>query len=456
MNLRRIARVAAPAVLAIGLLAPGNATATSAPSHVEGVLPDGATYVMDVPADWNHTVLLYSHGYVPQGVPNPAQNAPSDATRTTLLDQGYALIGSSYAAGGWILERALPDQLATLDVFTARFGHPRLTIAWGTSMGGMITTGLAERAGNRFAGTLAMCGLEQGGVANWNNTLDPVFAIRTLLAPEVTGPLVRIPDQATALATTGALTAAMDAAQTSPAGRARIALAAALHNLPAWSDPTLPEPAPGDVDTAESNQFQTLHLTVFVGQSWRQEAETHAGGNMSWNTGVDYGRILARSADRAEVETLYARAGLSLQTDLATLSRAPRVTADPSAVAYMIRNIAFTGRISKPMLTIHTTGDPLVPVQVEHAYADTLRDAGRDPLLRQAFVHRAGHCTFTTGEMLAALRTLEHRVDTGRWADTDPAALNHLATTIDPATTPAYINYHPAPYPRPFDLAGNH
>src|SRR5204863_499576 len=160
---------------------------------------------------------------------------------------------------------------------------------------------------------------------------------------------------------------------------------AALHNLPAWSDPTLPEPAPGDVDTAESNQFQTLHLTVFVGQSWRQEAETHAGGNMSWNTGVDYGRILARSADRAEVETLYARAGLSLQTDLATLSRAPRVTADPSAVAYMIRNIAFTGRISKPMLTIHTTGDPLVPVQVEHAYADTLRDAGRDPLLRQAF-----------------------------------------------------------------------
>ncbi|HEV8556278.1 MAG TPA: hypothetical protein VGR06_07775 [Actinophytocola sp.] len=453
----RLARILAPTALIAALLATGHspAAATAAPSHVEGVLPDGATYVMDVPADWNHTVLLYSHGYTPQGVPNPARNAPGDAERTALLAQGYAMIGSSYAGNGWILEQALPDQLATLDALTARFGPARRTIAWGTSLGGMITAGLAERAGSRFAGTLSMCGLLQGGVANWNNTLDPAFAVKTLLAPGLPGPLVRIPDQATALATTAELTAALDTAQATPQGRARIALAAALHNIPAWTDPTLPEPAPGDHDTAEANQFQTLHLTLFVGQSWRQEAETHAGGNMSWNTGVDYARLLARSANRAEVEALYARAGLSLHDDLATLARAPRVTADPPAVGYLIRNIAFTGRITKPMLTIHTTGDPLVPVQVEHAYADTVSAAGRTPLLRQAFVHRAGHCTFTTGEMLAALRTLERRIDTGRWSNTDPASLNRLAAVLDPAAPPAYLTYRPAPYPRPFDLAGN-
>jgi hypothetical protein len=125
-------------------------------------------------------------------------------------------------------------------------------------------------------------------------------------------------------------------------------------------------------------------------------------------------------------------------------------------VDYLIRNIVFTGRITKPMLTIHTTGDPLVPVQVGRAYADTVDDAGRASLLRQAYVHRAGHCTFTTGEMLAALRTLERRIDTGRWPDTGPDALNRLATTIDPTATPAYVTYRPAPYPRPFDLAGNH
>jgi pimeloyl-ACP methyl ester carboxylesterase len=454
----RIARILAPAILITTLVSGGHtpAVATTTPSHVEGSLPDGATYVMDVPAHWNRTVLLYSHGYTPQGTPNPARNAPGDAERTALLAQGYAMIGSSYAGNGWILERALPDQLATLDAFTARFGPAHRTIAWGTSLGGMITAGLAERAGARFAGTLSMCGLIQGGVANWNNTLDPAFAVKTLLTPASTAPLVRIPDQATALATTGTLAAALDTAQTTPAGRARIALAAALHNIPAWTDPTLPEPAPNDYDTAEFNQFQTLHLTVFVGQSWRQEAETHAGGNMSWNTGVDYARLLARSANRTEVEALYARAGLSLHDDLATLARAPRVTPDLPALAYLIRNIVFTGRISKPMLTIHTTADPLIPVQAEHAYADAVTAAGHKSLLRQAFVHRAGHCTFTTGEMLAALRTLERRIDTGHWAGTDPATLNHLATTLDPTTPPAYITYHPAPYPRPFDLAGNH
>jgi pimeloyl-ACP methyl ester carboxylesterase len=416
------------------------------------VLPDGSTYLMDVPAHWNGTVLLYSHGYTPDGVPNPAANAPSDAVRTALLDAGYAQIGSSYPETGWVVERALPAQLATLDLFRDRFGPPRRTIAWGTSMGGMITTGLAERYGRRFAGTLAMCGLEQGAVANFNNTLDPLFALRTLLTPGATTPLVALPDQPTAFAAIGQLTAAMDAAQATPQGRARIALAAALHNLPAWSDPSKPEPAPDDFDTAEANQFGVLHLTIYVGLSWRQEAEEHAGGNMSWNTHVDYGRLLARSSVRTEVEALYARAGLSLRDDLAALAAAPRISADPAAVGYMARNISFSGRLIRPMLTIHTTGDQLVPVQVEHAYADAVDDAHRSALLRQAYVHRAGHCAFTTGEMLAALRSLERRIASGRWPDTGPDALNRLASALDPTVTPAYVTYRPAPYPRPFNL----
>ena len=230
-------------------------------------------------------MLLYSHGYAPDGAPNPAQNAPSAAVRSALLDAGYAQIGSSYPETGWVLERALPGPAGHPGRCSGRgSAPPRRTIAWGTSLGGMITTGLAERHGHRFAGTLAMCGLEQGGVANWNNTLDPLFAIRTLLTPGADTPLVRLPDQAAAFASIGQLTAALDAAQATPEGRARIALAAALHNIPAWTDAAQPEPAPGDHDTAQLNQFGVLHLTIYVGLSWRQEAEEHAGGNMSWNT----------------------------------------------------------------------------------------------------------------------------------------------------------------------------
>jgi len=199
------------------------------------------------------------------------------------------------------------------------------------------------------------------------------------------------------------------------------------------------------------NQFGVLHLTIYVGLSWRQEAEEHAGGNMAWNVGVDYGRLLARSSVRDEVVALYRRAGLSLKADLAALAAAPRISADPAAVGYMARHISFSGRLTRPMLTIHTTGDPLVPVQVEHAYRDAV---GSSALLRQAFVHRAGHCTFTTGEMLAALRALEGRISTGRWPDTSANALNRAASDLDPSATPAYIGYRPAPYPRPFNLGG--
>ena len=142
-------------VILLAALIPPPAVASTAPSHVEGVLPDGSAYVIDVPARWNGTVLLYSHGYVPDVGTNPARNAPSDAVRSALLDGGYAQIGSSYPETGWAVQRAIPAQLSTLEVFRDRFGAPRRTIAWGTSMGGMITTGLAERYGHRFAGTLA-------------------------------------------------------------------------------------------------------------------------------------------------------------------------------------------------------------------------------------------------------------------------------------------------------------
>ena len=36
-----------------------------------GAFADGATFLIEVPANWNGTLLLYSHGYVPPGSTNP-------------------------------------------------------------------------------------------------------------------------------------------------------------------------------------------------------------------------------------------------------------------------------------------------------------------------------------------------------------------------------------------------
>lgn len=207
--------------------------------------------------------------------PNPARNAPDDTTKSLLLKQGYALIGSSYATTGWAVTETVPDQLATLDTFTARFGRAGRTLAWGTSYGGLVTTALAERHASRLAGSLSMCGLVQGGVANWNSTLDPVFALRTLLAPGSGIPLTRLPNQTAATEASDAMTAVLAGAQRTADGRARIALAAALHNIPGWNDPSQPRPAPTDRDAQQTGQYQAvLGLVRFPAFVWRQEAES--------------------------------------------------------------------------------------------------------------------------------------------------------------------------------------
>ncbi|MGW1608395.1 alpha/beta hydrolase family protein [Streptomyces sp. NPDC002285] len=452
---RRRTRIAGAAalLLAVGALPATTAVAASDTTHVDGRLPSGATYMMDVPAHWNGTVLLFSHGYA-TGPANPAQDAPDDATKALLLRNGYALAGSSYATTGWAVTDAVPDQLATLTAFTDRFGTASRTIAWGRSYGGLVTTAIAERHPERIDGSISLCGLVHGGVANWNNTLDPVFAITTLLAPGTDVPLVNIADQAAADDAAHALTSVVDSAQTTAVGRARIALAAALHNIPVWNQPTQPRPAATDWAAQQANQYEAVKgLLQIAAFNRRQEAEARAGGNMSWNTGVDYAKLLGRSSVRKEVTELYRKAGLSLRADLATLNRAPRIDADPNAVAWMSGTSSFTGKLAKPQLSVHTIGDALVPVQTENALKRAVTAAGSASRLRQAYTDNAGHCTFSPAEQLAALHTLEDRLTAGSWVGTDPDSLNSRATAADPTTPTRYVPYRPAPYPRPYDLA---
>jgi pimeloyl-ACP methyl ester carboxylesterase len=428
-----------------------------------GSLPDGATYLIEVPANWNGTLFLYSHGYVTPGAANPAADVGDPVTRAFMLGSGYALAGSSYATTGWAIQQAIPDQIAVLDIFRKSVGHPKRTIAWGHSLGGMITAGLIQRYPRDFDAALPMCGVVSGGVATWNTALDAAFAFKVLLAPGSGLQVVNISgDPITNLDISEEFLAA---AQGTAQGRARIALAAALGNLPGWFTPTSPEPAPTDYVSQEMNQFlwdqQVDFPFVFA---FRAELEARAGGNGSWNTGVDFRQQLATSIDLAEVVALYEAAGLDLNTDLETLNRSARISADPPAFEYLKDNITFDGQINFPVLTLHTTGDGLVVVQNESAYRHVVDEEGNGELLRRDFIDRAGHCAFTPAETIAAVEKLVDRLNTGRWHEPTAAELNASAATLGPAfnifatsagvvaTPPAFIDFVPSPYLRPFDL----
>jgi hypothetical protein len=431
---------------------------------LNGTLGDGATYEIQVPANWNCTLFLYSHGYVSPGSENPARDMGDPVTGAWLLSHGYALAGSSYATTGWAIQQALPDQVNTLNVFDEQVGTPAQTIAWGHSLGGIITAGLIQDFPGRFSAALPMCGVLAGGVATWNAGLDGMFAFQQLIDPSVQ--IVNITAPAANL---GQAEQAAAAAQQTAAGRARLALSAALGDAPGWFTPLSPEPAADDFAAQENNQFLWETQVDFgFGFALRAELEARAGGNPSWNTGVDYYRQLARSADRREVVALYAAAGLSLRGDLARLEKAPRVSADPSAVGYLAQNISFSGHISVPVLTMHTTGDGLVVPENEQAYASVVRRAGDSRLLRQVFVSRAGHCSFTPAETITAVQTLLRRLATGRWDEEalEPGSLNAAAAGLGAAdnifpsgsqitaTPPAFVAFRPDRYLRPFGLPG--
>jgi len=335
----------------------------------------GAAYKISVPSNWNGTLVLYSHGYVFPGQPNPARDAGDPVTEGALLQQGYALAGSSYSSTGWALQQAFQDQIALLDFFDTNCGTPTRTIAWGHSLGGIITEGLVQLFPNRFAGALPMCAVGAGGIGTWNLALDGSFAFNVLLAGN-TLPIVHIPaNPAPAFQLAEKILAQ---AQSTAQGRARIALTAALSDIPGWFNPTSPEPASKDFTAQEQNQdlweSQVDFPFAFFG---RAELEARAGGNASWNTGVNYREQLALSADHQEVVALYKQAGLSLNQDLDALATTPPIKADPGAAQYLNKYISFNGDLGGvPVLTMHTTGDGLVVNENEQAYASVVDSQG--------------------------------------------------------------------------------
>ncbi|MBB5955043.1 pimeloyl-ACP methyl ester carboxylesterase [Saccharothrix tamanrassetensis] len=433
----------------LGLAVPASASVR----RYEGEI-GGAAYRVMVPSDWNGTLVLWSHGAY--GAP-PSRIALTDqpATEDYLLARGFALAGSQFRTTvGWSLEDGLRDQIALLDWFRRTVGTPRRTISAGESVGGATATVLAERNPRRFDGVLTLCGAVGGGASYWNSGLDVMFAVKTLLGVDIE--LVEVADPE---ANQAKAFQAIEAAGDDPVGRARIALAGALGDLPGWFDPTAPRPT-GLVDQLHWTRVWAQHFRTGAVGVGRADLERWAGGNPSWNIGVDYRRVLERSSEKSLVRQAYAAAGLDLDADLARLAGAPRVTADPSAVAYLARTSLPIGVNPWPVVTVHNVADGLLPISNQTAYRDRVH---RESDLRQYPVDRAGHCRFTASEEITAFGTLFDRLADGAWPATDPATLNTAASAFGPdkqvvrnpltgedaVVRPAFSDHRPGPYPRP-------
>lgn len=440
----RLTTAAAATAVVGGMMSAGVAHADPAPQSLGGRLPDGATWVADVPASWNGTLILYSHGYGPL----TAQDAPNAATRQDLLDAGYALVGSSYSGPSWwALKSAVADQFDSMRAAETEAGiTPHRTIAWGTSMGGLVSALESQDPRGRIDGTLTTCGLVAGALNLNDYQLAGEYALAHLLAPAQSIKLVDYASGEEAAGAAQQLSSVVGQSQATPQGRARIALGAALLNEPGWFSGAT-APAPRDYAGQESQQEQELTaFTLAFTMTGRQQIEMVAGGNSSATAGVDFRAVLASSSQADEVRSLYRAAGLNLDADLGRLTRDATIHADPKAVLTLARTSMVTGHLGVPELDIHTTNDQLVPVEQENWYGRQVALAGSAQRLRQAYVDTTGHCAFQPNETIAALHAVEHRISTGRWDDvTSPSSLNAAASGLELAdsTAPRYERFRP-------------
>lgn len=94
--------------------------------------------------------------------------------------------------------------------------------------------------------------------------------------------------------------------------------------------------------------------------------------------------------------------------DLLLNLRVPRFTAAPAAIAAM-RGLDTSGNRTIPLVTMHTTGDDIIPFWHESLYAARVHTTGHGSFTPLP-VFAYGHCNFTTLDLLGAFGVLPLQV----------------------------------------------
>ena len=422
------------------ILCVSGATGQPAAQSERGTLARGTTYEIRMPASWNG-VLITDLDFA---------QTPDAARYKAMLQAGYAVAGTARRAdrpSHYDPAREIDDLVNVMDRVEQRFGKPRRTLKYGHSGGGHLALAMAEIRPDRIDGAIVGCA--HTPVWLMNSELDAWFTLKTLIAPDLT--IVDLPADLTSLA--ASWKQALQTAQQTPVGRARIALATTLGQLAAWVGPAGQEPNARDVAALQASMYESLVAGAAqpAGQS-RRMFEQGGRGQLSWNSGVDYAARFETQSDpdhRDAVRQLYAQAGARVEDDLRVLASAVRVVADPRAVKHWSApGRTVVGEPKVPTLRIHTHGDKAVPISLVQGYDELVRAKGYDAHYRTAFVKAPGHCTFSAAESMAAIETVMRRIDQGQWGDTRAEAMNALARSLAPADQARFFPYQQFVYGR--------
>jgi len=314
---------------------------------------NGAPFHIEVPVNWNKALVMYAHGYTVAGSKPPDPDGPRmKAFREVFTSRGFAFAQSGYSAQGWAVKEGVEDTEALRRHFVSKYGKPSESYMIGHSMGGHISVATIERYPEAYQGAMPMCGPLGAALDFLNNGLfDMVVTFEALFPDTIPSPYQ--PGAGTAEKVKAALAAQPDKAAIYARHFGR-----SIDQLP-------------------------LVLSFF--HTILGELKQRAGGEPFDNRN----RIYSGFGD-----------------DAALNRTVKRFTADPAAREYVRQYASPTGRISDPVLTIHTTVDPLVLGNDVTAYEVTTALAGTSDRFVARFVEANGHCNFTSAQAGTAFDAL--------------------------------------------------
>ncbi|NBQ35822.1 MAG: hypothetical protein EBU16_04865 [Actinobacteria bacterium] len=447
----------------------------------------GAKYEIAMPKKFNGTLIVYSHGIrkntnlppipvvAPKGyvVDNSPQIAPSNEVAASLLKQGFALAGSGVQTQGWNLQEQVLATTIVIDQAITKFPKIDHVAAWGNSLGALSTQLLAEQNPGLVDAVAPMC-LAESALAEFTMAGDFLWGVKTLFDPTIkatgystgmTGYTEMVTDIGKVLTVFGTLQAAIKANPTAPAWPATSTVPASLKAIPVRSAVLLlglisgisTQSSTFDASSGPAGPLETsfglaISPALAVLENGAEAAvlavvgnydmELRAGGVVFDNSKTNYAARLGDDGD------IYA-AGLTGKTATAGMlgylsalnPAAPRVTADPNAVARVKALGEIEGKITVPTITITATADHVTPpgatqylinkykasvtskesksgllVNIWNKPADeyTKFDATGSPIAPATPTNGTQHCNFTESQTMLVAKLLTDAAKTGK------------------------------------------